>query len=87
MKESRQTTSDLGVCQLFQASNMAVLGVQIVITMVMASIMTKIGPFMSFARWILTSSGLVRYMHPSDEELKPMAIVPLLTKITDSSHI
>ena len=42
--------------------------------------MTKVGPFMSFARWILTSSGLVRYMHPSDEELKPMAIVPLLTK-------
>ena len=78
MKESRQTTSDLGVCQLSQASNMAVLGVQIVITMVMASIMTKIGPFMSFARWILTSSGLVRYMHPSDEELKPMAIVPLI---------
>merc|ERR1719361_2029068 len=35
---------------------------------------------MSFARWILTSSGLVRYMHPSDEELKPMAIVPLQTK-------
>ena len=56
---------------------MAVLGVQIVITMVMASIMTKIGPFMSLARWILTSSGLVRYMHPSDEELKPLAIVPL----------
>ena len=53
---------------------MAVLGVQIVITMVMASIMTKIGPFMSFARWILTSNGLVRYLHPSDEELKPLEI-------------
>jgi len=59
---------------------MGVLGVQIVITMVTASIMTKVGPFMSFARWILTSSGLVRYMHPSDEELKPMAILPPQTR-------
>ena len=42
--------------------------------------MTKVGPFMSFARWILTSSGLVRYMHPSDEELKPMAILPPQTR-------
>ena len=57
-----------------RASKMAVLGVQIVITMVMASIMTKVGPFMSFARWILTSNGLVRYLHPSDEELKPLEI-------------
>jgi hypothetical protein len=48
--------------------------------MVTASIMTKVGPFMSFARWILTSSGLVRYMHPTDEELKPMAILPPQTR-------
>ena len=45
--------------------------------MVMASIMSKIGPFMSIARWLLTSTGLVRYMHPSDEELKQIALVPL----------
>ena len=32
---------------------------------------------MSFARWLLTSTGLVRYMHPSDEELKQIALVPL----------
>ena len=37
----------------------AVLGVQIVITMVMASVMSKIGPFMSLARWLLTSTGKV----------------------------
>jgi len=60
---------------------MAVLGVQIVITMVMASVMTKIGPFMSFARWILTSNSLVRYLHPSDEELKQLEIkAPTQTK-------
>ena len=45
--------------------------------MVMASVMAKIGPFVSFARWLLTSTGLIRYMHPSDEELKKIALVPL----------
>lgn len=55
---------------------MAVLGAQIVITMVVASIMSKIGPYMSFARWILTYSGLIRYMHPSDEELRAIAMIP-----------
>ena len=52
------------------------LGVQIVITMVVASIMSKVGPYLSFARWMLTSSGLVRYIHPSDEELKELALIP-----------
>ena len=52
------------------------LGVQIVITMVVASIMSKVGPYLSFARWMLTSSGLVRYIHPSDEELKEVALIP-----------
>lgn len=40
--------------------------------------MSKVGPFMSFARWILTSNGLIRYMHPSDEELRQIALVPLV---------
>ena len=44
--------------------------------MVVASIMSKVGPYMSFASWILTSSGLVRYMHPSDEELRSLALIP-----------
>lgn len=56
----------------------AIFGVQIAITMVMASVMSKVGPFMSFARWILTSNGLIRYMHPSDEELRLIALVPLV---------
>ena len=54
----------------------AILGVQIVITMIMASIMSKVGPYMSFARWILTTSGLIRYMHPTDEELKSLIMIP-----------
>ena len=52
------------------------LGVQIVITMVVASIMSKVGPYLSFARWMLSSSGLVRYVHPSDDELKELALIP-----------
>ena len=31
---------------------------------------------MSFARWILTTSGLIRYMHPTDEELKSLITIP-----------
>ena len=31
---------------------------------------------MSFARWMLTTSGLIRYMHPSDEELRTLAMIP-----------
>ncbi len=58
----------------------AVLGVQIVITMVMASTMSKIGPFVSFSRWLLTATGLIRYVHPSDEELKQIALVPIKDK-------
>ena len=45
--------------------------------MVMASVMSKVGPFYSFSRWLLTSfAGLVRYMHPSDQELRLLANVP-----------
>ena len=49
---------------------MAVLGAQIVITMIAASLLSKLGPFFSFARFLLTSTGLIRYVHPSDEELR-----------------
>lgn len=55
----------------------AVLGAQIVITLVVASVMSKVGPYMSFARWLLTRyAGLVRYMHPSDDEIREAAMLP-----------
>ena len=44
--------------------------------MVVASVMSKVGPYMSFARWMLISSRLVRYVHPTDEELKELALIP-----------
>lgn len=49
---------------------------QYIITLVMVSIIQKISPHASFAKWILCSTGLVRYLHPTDDELKTLAGVP-----------
>jgi len=52
---------------------MAVLGVQIVFTMIMASVMSKLSAHFSFGRWLLCGGKLARYVHPSDEELRRLA--------------
>jgi len=36
----------------------------------MATMLQKFSPFISLARWILCNEHLVRYLHPTDEELK-----------------
>ena len=54
--------------------------------MITVSVMTKIAPYMSPARWLLINTGLIRYMHPSDEELKQIAIVPLQQKKGKRHH-
>jgi len=61
---------------------MAVLGVQFVITMMMATILSRVGPHLSIARWLLCSrfAGLVRYLHPSDDQLRVHAPAPRLEK-------
>jgi len=61
---------------------MAVLGIQFVITLMVATILSRVGPHLSFARWLLTSkfAGLVRYIHPSDEELRQFAPAPRVDK-------
>lgn len=51
---------------------MALLGAQLVITMVMASFLQKLAPHFSPARWLL-SKKLVRYLHPTDDELRSLA--------------
>lgn len=51
---------------------MAVFGVQLVVTMIMASVLQKISTHFSVARWLL-SYKLIRYLHPSDEELMQLA--------------
>lgn len=55
---------------------MALLGAQLVITLLMISIIQKLGPYFSFAKWILCSQGLVRYLYPTDAELKQIANIP-----------
>ena len=55
---------------------MALLGVQLVFTMVFASILSKLSGQMSFARWLLCGH-LVKYLHPTDEELRQAAGIPL----------
>ncbi|XP_054835075.1 transmembrane protein 161A [Eublepharis macularius] len=52
---------------------MAVMGVQLVVSLLVASIMQKMAPHFSFARWILCSGSLHRYRHPSEEELLALA--------------
>ncbi|KAM6113504.1 transmembrane protein 161A [Phoenicopterus ruber ruber] len=52
---------------------MAVMGVQVVVSLLAASVMQKMAPHCSFARWLLCNGSLHRYKHPSDEELCALA--------------
>lgn len=54
----------------------ALLGAQIVITLVMVSVIQKLAPHFSLAKWLLCSTGLHRFLHPSDSQLKSLAGVP-----------
>lgn len=51
----------------------AILGAQMVITLVMVSVIQKLSPHFSLAKWLLCSTGLTRYLHPTDNELKTLA--------------
>jgi hypothetical protein len=42
----------------------------------MVSLIQKLSPHFSLARWILCSTGLTRYLHPTDDELKTLSGVP-----------
>ncbi|XP_006820099.1 transmembrane protein 161B-like [Saccoglossus kowalevskii] len=56
---------------------MGLFGVQLVLSMTMASVLSKLSPHFSFARWLLCRGTLVRYLHPSDEELRKLSgIIP-----------
>ncbi|XP_053557453.1 transmembrane protein 161B [Bombina bombina] len=52
---------------------MGVIGVQLVVTMVMASVLQKIIPHYSLARWLLCNGSLYWYQHPTEEELRTLA--------------
>ncbi|NXH13995.1 T161A protein, partial [Bucco capensis] len=51
----------------------AVMGVQVVVSLLAASLMQKMAPHYSFARWLLCNGSLYRYKHPTDEELCALA--------------
>ncbi|KAG8517192.1 Transmembrane protein 161A, partial [Galemys pyrenaicus] len=51
----------------------AVLGVQLVVTLLTATLMHRLAPHCSFARWLLCNGSLFRYKHPSEEELRALA--------------
>lgn len=56
---------------------MAVLGVQLVVTLLTISIMQKVTSRFSFGKWFLCKTGLVYYLHPSDDELRKIAGIPI----------
>ncbi|KAI5706729.1 hypothetical protein M8J76_015150 [Diaphorina citri] len=55
---------------------MALLGAQLVFTLVTVSIIQKLSPHYSFSRWLLCSTGLIRYLYPTNDELRTLAGVP-----------
>lgn len=42
----------------------------------MISVIQKLGPHYSLARWLLSFTGLVRYLYPTNEELRQLANIP-----------
>ncbi|XP_072012157.1 transmembrane protein 161A [Engystomops pustulosus] len=55
---------------------MAVMGVQMVVTLLVASIMQRVSPHCSLARWLLCNGSLFRYKHPTEDELRTLSGKP-----------
>ncbi|CAB1447598.1 unnamed protein product [Pleuronectes platessa] len=55
------------------AEKMALVGIQLVVSLLAASIMQKMAPHCSFARWLLCNGSLFRFKHPSEGELCALA--------------
>ncbi|EDO37046.1 predicted protein, partial [Nematostella vectensis] len=52
-------------------------GIQFVLSIIVATFLQKLSPYFSPARWILCNGWLVRYLHPTDEQLKAMIGKPV----------
>lgn len=61
---------------MYTSTSQALLGAQLVITLIMVSVIQKLSPHFSLAKWMLCSTGLLRFLHPSDTQLKTLAGVP-----------
>ncbi|XP_066503688.1 transmembrane protein 161A [Hoplias malabaricus] len=59
---------------------MALMGVQLVVSLLAVSIMEKMAPHCSFARWLLCNGSLFRFKHPSEGELCALAGKQMPTK-------
>lgn len=67
---------------------MGILGVQVVVTMIVASFLHKLSPYYSFGRWLATSD-MQRFIPPGDSQLRPFVSVAGATgrskkKVTNS---
>uniref|UniRef100_A0A8C5LX86 Transmembrane protein 161B n=1 Tax=Leptobrachium leishanense TaxID=445787 RepID=A0A8C5LX86_9ANUR len=62
-----------GVEKPWSSKKMGVIGVQLVVTMVMASVLQKVLPHYSLARWLLCNGSLYWYQHPTEDELRALA--------------
>ncbi|KAF2367778.1 Transmembrane protein 161A/B [Trinorchestia longiramus] len=49
---------------------MGVFGMQLVCTMVMCTVLSKVIPHWSPAQWLLCNTGLSYYLHPTDDQLR-----------------
>lgn len=65
---------------------MAVLGAQLVITLITISVIQKLAPYYSFAQWLLCSTGLKRYLYPTNSELRALIKVPKKIKKSGGKH-
>ncbi|XP_010775437.1 transmembrane protein 161A [Notothenia coriiceps] len=52
---------------------MALMGIQLVVSLLAACIMQRMAPHYSFARWLLCNGSLYRFKHPSEGELCALA--------------
>ncbi|XP_053312218.1 transmembrane protein 161A [Spea bombifrons] len=52
---------------------MAVMGIQMVVTLLVATVMHRVSPYFSFGRWLLCNGSLFRYKHPTEDELRALA--------------
>ncbi|XP_077082538.1 transmembrane protein 161A [Siphateles boraxobius] len=52
---------------------MALMGVQLVVSLLAVSIMQRMAPHLSFARWLLCNGSLFRFKHPSEGVLCALA--------------
>lgn len=52
---------------------MALMGVQLVVSLLAVSIMQRMAPHLSFARWLLCNGSLLKFRHPSEGELCALA--------------